>query len=284
MTIALVTAAALPGLFPDDRILLHALRHRGHAAEPVIWEDQRYPWADAEAVVIRSAWDYSWRRPAFLAWADAVPRGRLWNAASVVRWNTHKRYLLDLAERGVSVIPTVLVPAGSGANLAAVMSDRDWPDAVLKPAVGQSGRYTQRVRPDDRVAGQAFLDRLLPTEDMLVQRFVPGIGETGEMSLTYFDGTFSHAVRKRAAAGDFRVHDDYGGTVEREAPSAAELRAAEAALEAVDGDLLYARVDLVRGPDGKPTVMELELVEPELFFAHAPESAVRMADAIRARC
>jgi hypothetical protein len=284
MTIALVTAAALPGLFPDDRLLLQALRRRDRSVEPVIWEDRLYAWADAEAVVIRSAWDYSWRRPAFLAWADAVPPGRLWNAASVVRWNTHKRYLLDLEERGVSVIPTVLVPAGSGASLADVLDGRGWPDGVLKPAVGQSGRYTQRVRTGDRAAGQAFLDHLLPTEDMLVQPFVPGIGEAGEMSLTYIDGSFSHAVRKRAAAGDFRIHDDYGGTVEREAPSAAERRAAEAALETVDGDLLYARVDLVRGPDGKPAVMELELVEPELSFAHAPESAERMADAILARC
>ena len=283
MTIALVTAAALPGLFADDRILLEALRRRGLAAEPAIWEDRLYPWADAELVVIRSAWDYSWRRAAFLDWADGVPAARLWNPASVVRWNTHKRYLLDLADRGVAIVPTHLIPAGTPAHLATLFEAQGWDDVVLKPAVSQSGRYAMRVARSDLSAGLAHLDRVLPHEDMLVQPFMPDIAIRGELSLTFIDGRFTHAVRKRAAPGDFRIHDDYGGTVEREEPEPGWLATAEAAVAAVGEPLLYARVDLVEGPDGRPAVMELELVEPELFFAHAPESAELLVDAIAAR-
>ena len=284
MTIALVTAAALPGLFTDDRILLHALRRRGLVAEPAIWEDRLYPWADAALVVIRSAWDYSWRREAFLAWADGVPEGRLWNPASVVRWNTHKRYLLDLAEQGVVILPTRLLPAGAAVDLTALLEREGWDDAVLKPAVGQSGRYALPVNRSTLAAGQTHLDRLLPQEDMLVQPFVPSVGTGGELSLTFIDGRFSHAVRKRAAPGDFRIHDDYGGTVEREEPESTLLAMAEAAVAVVGEPLLYARVDLVEDLDGRPAVMELELVEPELFFAHAPDSAEQLADAIAERC
>jgi glutathione synthase/RimK-type ligase-like ATP-grasp enzyme len=119
---------------------------------------------------------------------------------------------------------------------------------------------------------------------MLVQPFVPGIGEHGEWSLVFVDGRFTHAVRKRAAPGDFRVHDDYGGTVEREEPEPALRALAETALATIDQPLLYARVDLVRGRDDQPVVMEMELVEPELFFAHAPDSAARLVDAMVERC
>lgn len=283
MTIALATAAALPGLYADDRLLLAALRRRGLAAEPAIWEDTHYAWDEASVVVIRSAWDYSWRHEAFLRWADAIPESRLHNPAMIVRWNTHKRYLLDLAERGVGVIPTLLLAAGSASRLTDVLAAAGWDEAVLKPAVGQSGRHTARVSVGAPEAGQQHLDRLLPLEDMLVQPFVRGIDTHGELSLTFVDGRFTHAVRKRAAAGDFRIHDDYGGTVEREEPEPAWLGAAEAAMEAVGAPLLYGRVDLVQGLDGRPAVMELELVEPELFFAHAPDSAGWMADAIAER-
>lgn len=283
MTVALVTAAALPGLFADDRLLLAALRERGARAEPVIWEDRLYPWRDAALVVIRSAWDYSWRRAAFLDWADGVPADRLWNPAPVVHWNTHKQYLLDLERRGVPIIPTRLLPRGQPAALSAILRDAGWPSAVLKPAVSQSGRYAMRVDAADLAAGQAHLDRLLPSEDMLVQPFVPAIATAGELSVTFVEGRITHAVRKRAADGDFRIHDDYGGTVAREAPAPDLARVAEAAMEAVGQPLLYGRVDLVEGPDGRPAVMELELVEPELFFSHAPDSAGRMAQAILAR-
>lgn len=271
MDVALVTCAALPGLHADDRHLLDALRAAGVDARPVVWEDAHHDWGAARLTVMRSAWDYAFRREQFLAWADRVAgRTTLWNSARMVRWNTHKRYLCDLAERGVSVVPTVLLPAGSRVSLEALLHERGWEDAVVKAAVAQSGRYAMAVPRARRAAGQAHLERLLPFEDMLVQPHVPSVATTGERSLIFVDGQFTHAVRKRAAAGEFRVHDDYGGSVVPEEPDDAALAVARAAIAAAGEPLHYARVDVVRGGEGEPLIMEFELVEPELFLRFSP--------------
>jgi glutathione synthase/RimK-type ligase-like ATP-grasp enzyme len=283
MTVALATSAALPGLAPDDRLLLKALRARGLAAEPVVWEDRHYPWPAATLCVIRSAWDYAYRRQEFLAWvervAGAIP---LWNPAPVVVWNTHKRYLVDLTARGVPTVPTRVLPAGSRVTVRALREETGWGDLILKAAVAQTGRYLMRVPGDREAEGQRHLDRLLPAEDMLAQPFLPGVTQDGETSLIYVDGAFSHAAHKRPAAGDFRVHDDFDGSLDAVTPSAAQREVAEAALTAVGAAVLYARVDLVPGRDG-PVVMELELVEPDLYLATAPGAAERLAAAVAAR-
>jgi glutathione synthase/RimK-type ligase-like ATP-grasp enzyme len=279
-TVALATSAALPGLSADDRHLLQALRRQGVDAEPAVWEDPHYEWGAARACVIRSAWDYAYRRPAFVAWARRVARDvPLWNSAAIVEWNTHKRYLVDLANRGVPTVPTLVLPAGPPARLPAVLEETGWADVILKAAVAPTGRYLLHVPRGRTADGQRHLDRLQPHEDMLAQPFLPGVTSAGETSVVFVEGTVSHAVRKRPAAGEFRVHDDYGGTVEPVEPTAAELDVAGRAIAAAGEALLYARVDLVPGPDG-PVVMELELVEPDLFFGCADGAAVRLAEAI----
>jgi glutathione synthase/RimK-type ligase-like ATP-grasp enzyme len=283
MTIALATSAALPGLAPDDRLLLRALRARGLAAEPVVWEDRLYDWSGATLCVIRSAWDYAYRRQEFLTWTERVAAAMpLWNPDPVVVWNTHKRYLVDLAARGVPTVPTRVLAAGSRTTLRALRAETGWTDVILKAAVAQTGRYLLRVPADREAEGQRHLDRLLPAEDMLAQPFLPGVTAHGETSLVYVDGAFSHAAHKKPAAGDFRVHDDYDGSLEAVTPTPAQRDVAAAALAAVGTPVLYGRVDLVPGPDG-PVVMELELVEPDLYLGTAPGSAERLAAAIAAR-
>lgn len=281
MDVALVTCAAMPGLYPDDRYLLRALRAAGLDAQPLIWEDPHQDWSEARLLVIRSAWDYAFRRQQFVAWADrAGSQTTLWNSPRVVRWNTHKRYLCDLADKGVPVVPTVLLPAGSSVRLERLLEERGWEDAVLKAAVAQSGRYAMLVPRGERARGQRHLDRLLPHEDMLVQPYIPSVATEGERSLVFVEGECTHAVRKRAAPGDFRVHDDYGGDVEPDHPGPAELAAARAALGAVGEPVHYARADVVTGPGGQPLIMELELVEPELFFRLSSEAVERLTAAV----
>jgi glutathione synthase/RimK-type ligase-like ATP-grasp enzyme len=283
MTVALATCAALPGLASDDRRLLGALRALGVAAEPAVWEDPLYDWTGLRLCVIRSAWDYAYRRPAFVAWSRRVAAvTALWNPAPIVEWNTHKRYLVDLAARGVPAVPTIVLAAGSATRLSDVVQETGWDELILKAAVAQTGRHLLRVGSDHRAPGQAHLDRLLPHEDLLVQPFLGAVMGAGETSLVFIDGAFSHAVRKRPAAGDFRVHDDYGGSVAAVEPAGAERAVAEAAIAAAGTPLLYGRVDLVEGADG-PVVMELELVEPDLFLGYAPGAAERLARAIAAR-
>lgn len=284
MNLALATSAALPGLSADDRILQLALEDLGVLVEPAVWEDPHYEWGGVRACVIRSAWDYAYRRAAFVEWAEHVARKvPLWNSAAMVEWNTHKAYMTDLARRDVPIVPTEVLPAGSSARIADLLDGRSWEGAVVKAAVAQTGRYFRAFRREDAAAGQRHLDRLLPHEDMLLQPLVPSIETDGELSLVYFDGTFSHAVRKRAVPGDIRVHHDFGGSVEREEPDATALAVAERALAAAGEPLLYARVDLVTGADDTHVVMELELVEPDLFFGHAPGSAGRLARIIAER-
>jgi glutathione synthase/RimK-type ligase-like ATP-grasp enzyme len=285
MTVALATCSALPGLALDDRRLLAALRALGVATEPAVWEDPLYDWSAARLCVIRSAWDYAYRREVFVAWSRRIGVvTELWNPAPIVEWNTHKHYLVDLAAAGVPAVPTVVLPAGSSARLPDLVARQPWPsgDVILKAAVAQTGRHLLRVGPADRARGQAHLDRLLPHEDLLLQPFLPAVTDAGEVSLVFIDGAFSHAVRKRPAAGDFRVHDDYGGSIEPVGPTPEERQVAEAAMAVAGAPLLYGRVDLVPGPTG-PVVMELELVEPDLFLGYAPGAAERLARAIAGR-
>ena len=281
MTVLLATCAAMPGLTRDDRYLLQALEERGVPVEPAVWEDPHRDWGEAGLVLIRSAWDYSYRRDQFVEWSERVARHtRLWNPPALVRWNTHKSYLCDLAEGGVPTVPTLLLPAGSEPHLEWLLAERGWDDAVLKAAVAQTGRYAMRTSLLDAASGQAHLDRLVPHEDMLLQPYVDSVEGRGEVSLMYVDGEFTHAVRKRAASGEFMVHHDYGGSERATRPTADESRVAAQALAAVPERALYARVDLVGGPGGEPLVMELEVVEPELFFRFSQAAVEHLAAAV----
>jgi glutathione synthase/RimK-type ligase-like ATP-grasp enzyme len=284
MDVVLATSAALPGLSADDRLLLDVLVRAGVETEPAVWEDPHYDWASARLCVIRSTWDYAYRLDQFVSWARKVgSRTTLLNPAHVVEWNTHKCYLLDLEQRGVPVVPTEVLQSGSASRLAEVLDRRGWREVIVKAAVAQTGLYLKHFKAASLDAGQAHLDRLLPHEDMLVQPYLPAVSSSGEVSLVYVDGALTHAVRKLSADGDVRVHHEFGGTVVRDAPSEEECAVAAQTFDAVNESLLYGRVDLVADETGRPVVMELELVEPDLFFRVAPDSAERLAGSILGR-
>lgn len=250
-------------------------------ARPVVWEDPLVAWEEAPVTIIRSTWDYTFRRAEYLAWARrAAESTTLLNPPELVEWSTHKGYLLELSRAGVPIVPTTLITSGSAFDLRNHVDDRGWAEFVVKPAVGASGQWAERFFADDAAGGQAHLDRLLGYGDALVQPLLPAIEDDGELSVAWVDGGVTHAVRKRGAAGDFRVHNDHGGTEEAEVPSDEVRRIAEAAIAAAPETPFYGRVDLVRGLDDKLAVMELELVEPELFFGFSEEGTERMAEAI----
>ena len=277
MRVLLVTSIEPLGFDQETWLLRDALVARGVHTEIVPWGPGT-DWAAADLVVVRSPWDYTPRREEFLAWADAVEAVTpLANPAHVMRWNTHKSYLLELQEAGVPVVPTRLLVSGTGTPDAAWFAGSG-PEVVVKPAVSVGAIGALRAAADDP-ALHAHVTELLRTQDVLVQPFVGSVTDRGEASLLFASGKLSHAVRKVPRAGDYRVHEEYGGVNTADEPRSDELEVALAALAACPGPCLYARVDLVQGDDG-PLVMEVELTEPSLYLVEAPAAADTFAEAV----
>jgi glutathione synthase/RimK-type ligase-like ATP-grasp enzyme len=252
MRIGLATSEELPGLDPDDAPLLEAL---GNDAEPAVWSDPDVDWSSYDAVLIRSVWDYFVRHEEFLAWVERVPVP-MWNPADTIRWNSEKSYLRELEAAGVRTIPT------------AWEGEIPWDDAIVKPTVAGGSLGLRRAAKGEPIE-----------PGFMAQPFLPDIVSAGELSLVFFDGEFSHAIRKTPAEGDIRVQPEHGGRVAAAEPTAAELATAERVLAAAGRDLLYARVDLV----GDAMLIELEAIEPRFFFSHARGAERRLVDALRAR-
>lgn len=291
--IALVTAAAARDLDDDLPPLAAALREAGADVATPNWDDAGIDWTSFDLTLLRSTWDYSQRLPGFLRWIEhASTRTRLLNPLDVVRWNTDKHYLRDLKNAGVAIVPSAFIEPGEGAPTALMAFLRahvDCTEFVVKPAIGAGSRDAQRYGREESDAAVAHAQRLLDTNrSVLLQPYLDRVDEHGETALIFFDGKFSHAIRKgpllRRGEGPTRALFAAEHITPR-APSGAEQRVAEQALAAIPfaQPLLYARVDLIHDASGAPRLLELELAEPSLFFAHAPGSAARFAKAVLAR-
>jgi len=293
MRIALATCANLPDWEVDDRPLHQALTQRGIEHDLVAWTDANADWSRYDGCLIRTTWDYMDRRAAFIEWAERIAaQTMLLNPPAVVRWNTHKGYLRDLEQAGVPVIDTVWLDADSTDALAELIAERDWPSIFIKPAIGATARETMRLTraADDIERAQQHIDRLRAAgEDLLLQPYLANVESEGEYSAIWFDGAFSHAVRKIPVEGDYRVQDDFGATDEPWNISSTDMALTQAAVtaaenqltDALDGQpLLYARVDLLRDEVGQLRITELELVEPSLFFRHSAAAAGQLVDAL----
>jgi hypothetical protein len=282
--ILFATYSVHPELTEDDRLFARALERRGAHVSAAAWDVAAVAWRDAAAVVIRSTWNYHLQHAAFLAWVDGVAGvTRLHNDARVVRWNSHKKYLAEVAGHGVPVIDTVFADAGSRLDLDAIARAHGWTDVVVKPAVSASAHETRRFDANARSDGQAHLERLLTTRDVMVQPHLAELANQGELSLLFARGQFSHAVRRRSALVDGAVMPK---SASADAPRAARrcaervLDAAGALVGVTPNDFLYARVDLAPTACGEYLLLELELIEPSLFLLHAPDAAERFADGL----
>jgi hypothetical protein len=285
--IALVTCAIFPDLWDDDHPLRDELRSRGVVVDAVRWDDESVDWSGYDLTVIRSPWDYVARRDAFVAWAARVPL--LVNPATIVEWNTDKVYLRELAAAGIPTIPTDFVEPGAQWSPPA---DGEW---VVKPTISAGAQDTGRYQlPAQRDLATAHVARLQSAgRTAMIQPYLRAVdtaGETAVLCTPDASGelSYSHAIRKGPlltgpADGTLQPGDE---EISAREPSPAELDVAARALAAIPGgtsQLLYARVDLIPGPDGEPTLIELELTEPSLFLRTAPKAAARLADAIQKR-
>ncbi|WP_208114067.1 ATP-grasp domain-containing protein [Actinomycetospora succinea] len=281
--IALATSREVPGLLDDEgRLLQDRLRALGADAEPAVWDDPDVAWSAYDLVLVRSTWDYALRRDAYLAWADAVARvTALHNPAPVLAWSTDKHYLLELADAGLPVVPSAVLEHGSDDTDPAAHPFRDV-EHVVKPCVSAGSRDTLRCGADEGARSAAHVRALLEAgRPVLVQPYLAAVDEVGETAVVAIDGVPSHAVRKAAllTRGGGLVEGLFAPEeIEAREPSAVESAVAARVLEHV-GPQLYARVDLLPGPDG-PQVLEVELAEPSLFLQHAPGAADRLAAAV----
>lgn len=283
--VALVTCAELPLLEDDDRLVLEPLARRGVIAQPAVWDDPEADWSGYDLVVLRSPWDYMARRDDFVAWARSVPR--LLNPAEVVAWNTDKRYLRELAAAGVPVVPTTWVEPGDAWTPPAEGA------YVIKPAIGAGSKDAGRYAPGDESLAMAHVRRLQEAGRLvMVQPYLGAVDSHGETALLYFSApetgelAYSHAIRKgpMLAGPDTGVPGLYvPEEITARRPSDDEFAVARRVLKAAPGDLLYARVDLIPGPDGMPVLVELELTEPSVFLGFDAFAADRFAAAIAER-
>jgi hypothetical protein len=290
--VAIASVGWLPKEFRDDELLIAALGGQGADAGAVPWDDSGVDWRLYDAVVIRSTWDYARRRGEFLAWVEAVG-DRLHNAPALVRWNTDKRYLAELATAGLPVVETTYVEPGSAAPPLRG-------EVVVKPTVSVGGRDTGRFGPGSYEQAVELIRAIGASgRTAMVQPYLESIDDTGETAIVFVDGRPSHGLRKRAVLtgeGVAPTRDDHIGAAEAMydpqlvTPAVArddELGVAGAIVDALarrfSGPPLYARIDLARGSDGSPVLLELEAVEPSLYLGLVPAAADRLADAIIAR-
>lgn len=283
MTVALVTCRDMPKPDLDEPVLLEALAALGIEARRTAW-DADVDWASFDLAVLRTPWDYVDRFDEFGEWMGRTATvTTVLNPPSMVTWNLHKRYLFDLEAAAVPIVPSRMVAQHAPFAYQRAALRRFDGEVVVKPAVGIGAFGAARLEVGTEEAF-AHLEALAMLGDVLIQPMVPSVAERGEVSIIHLGGEYSHAVRKVPASGDFRVQDHHGGSVLDHEPSAAELAVARDALMVATNETgllpLYGRVDLV--DLAGPVVMELELVEPELFLRRDRGAADRFAEAIQA--
>lgn len=281
MTVWLATSDAYPDLTLDDQRLLEALRAQGVAAEVLQWRGPVVP-AESDLVIIRSCWDYHLDAPGFLAWLQRLEANgaRLANGFAPIRDTLHKSYLLRLQrDFGVRIPGTLLLPRGEQRSLDECKQTLGSDRLVVKPAVSLSAYQTWRTGSlAEQVEGERFATQV-DAMDVLVQAYVPGIVDRGELSLVFLGGEYSHAVRKVPKAGDFRVQGDFGGTVAATDVEPSVGNEARRIMAAACPGALYARIDGVATDEGF-TLMEVEVIDPVLFLGASAGAAERLAAAI----
>lgn len=281
LRIAIAASTLAPGIHKDDELFVAELRARGWQCEAAIWNDPNVDWRAFDAVLIRSIWDYFQNYAAYLRWLDLLERAAVpvVNPIALLRWNSNKRYLLDLERSGIAIIPTQVVTAP---HLSAHLRERTGEELVIKPTVSGTSWHTVRG-----VAGSPELDAAvaaLPAHmEFLIQPFLPEVVRDGEWSLLFFSGEYSHCVLKRPKSGDYRVQDEFGGSVHTIEPRPEILDSARLALETAERrgghDSSYARIDGVHS-QGRFLIMEVEMIEPALYFEGDVGASRRFARAV----
>ena len=265
----------------EDQLLQTALEEKGLLVIKKDWADKHFDWTTTKYAIFRTTWDYCERFDEFFTWLENTKnKTNFINSEEIINWNIDKHYLEDLAKNNINIAPTLFIEKGDTTTLKQLFEKTNWKEVVLKPAISGAARHTYRINTNNYQEHENIFQELLKVECMLFQSFLKNITLLGEISLIMIGGNYTHAVKKTAKKGDFRVQDDHGGTVKKYQPNKEEIIFAENCLKASPFNPLYARVDIVYDNNNIISLSELELIEPELWFRNNPTSANLLAEEV----
>jgi glutathione synthase/RimK-type ligase-like ATP-grasp enzyme len=277
---AILTTDNLEDYFVYDQMLTEPLRLQGWMTEEVSWRKKDVDWDQYDVVIIRSTWDYQQDAEAFLDCLRKieVSSAKLENSLKIVEWNISKKYLQELQKQGVSIVPTLWFDSFDYKTVFESFAYFSAHEVVIKPLVSAGADFTYRLTEHKLLELKTELTEVFSSREFMVQPFLKSVVEEGEYSLFYFSGDFSHAILKQPKSGDFRVQEEHGGQLTSIQPTEPMLTTARHCLAALPEDVFYARVDLIRH-NNEFVLIEIELIEPSLYFNMDPASAQRFVDA-----
>ena len=265
----------------EDELLKQNLTSLGLNVNRKSWSDKSYKWEDTKFAIFRTTWDYFDRYDEFFKWIEKTKmKTKFINSEEIIKWNIDKKYLIELEKKGINIAPTILIKNTEKINLKQLFHTTKWKEAVIKPAISGAAKNTYRVNKENYTEYEKKFNDLIKEESMLFQEFLDDILKNGEISLILIEGKYTHSIKKIAKKGDFRVQDDHGGKVVDYNATQGEINFAKKCLEATDYTPIYARVDIIYDNNNKPSLSELELIEPELWFRNYPQAAKLLAESI----
>ena len=272
----------IQNVLKEDRLVMDGLEKLNLRTIKKDWNDTNFNWSSTKSAIFRSTWDYFDQFSNFRNWLELVKEQcYLINPYEQINWNLDKHYLLDLQKLDLPIVESVFVSKKTQLNLETISKNKNWKDIVIKPTISGAARHTYHLKNDEIKKFQDKWLSLTNNEDFMVQEFQKNILSSGEIAVMLFGGEYSHSVLKKAKKGDFRVQDDFGGSVEKINPSLEIIELAEKTVKSLKTMPLYARVDIIFDNDSNPVISELELIEPELWFRFNEESAYKLAEIVK---
>ena len=275
----LETNAYISNVLREDELVINALEGKDLSVIKKDWNDPNFNWNNTRSVLFRSTWDYFDNFEQFKKWFDKTRNTCLMiNSSETIEWNLDKHYLLDLQKHQIPIPNSEFIKRGSSVDLSLLMQEKNWNEIVVKPTISGAAKNTYRLKKEDINLFNSTWKKLIYQEDFIVQEFQNNVITKGEVAMMVIGGKYTHAVLKKAKEGDFRVQDDFGGSIAKYSPSEKMVKLAEQCTRIISPIPSYARVDIIWDNSGDLAVSELELIEPELWFRLNPNAAQKLAE------
>jgi len=272
----------IKNVLTEDGLVEKALNKLGLRTAKKDWNDSDFDWDSTHIALFRTTWDYFDQFPNFNNWLEKVKtKCTLINTYEQIRWNLDKHYLNDLKKWGVHIPKSEFIKRNTNISLEEISRNNNWDEIVIKPTISGAARHTYRLKKEEIKNFESKWEKLISNEDFIIQEFQNNIIDKGEVAVMLFGGQYTHSVIKKAKSGDFRVQDDFGGSVENYQPSKEMIALAKEAIKQLKPTPAYARVDIIWDNESKIAVSELELIEPELWFRFNEIAADKLAAEIK---